>query len=148
MTDERIVEGGIELPAGRWGVVPEQNRRQRGHAFYPPFDDLAKIPALYATDGQPFAEKTIHLHYFTANSDWFIAELDPTEGVAFGWARVNYPEGEWGYIHLVELEELALPPRLVVDADGKRGLILPVLVERDLHFTPSPAAECVPGLTR
>ena len=145
MTDVRIEQGRVQLPSGAWGVVPEQNRERRGHAFYPDFEALAKIPALYATDGQPAGEKIIHLHYFSANADWYIAELDPTEGVAFGWARVNYPEGEWGYSHLVELEELCAPARAVSFGGNPIGIIPPVMVERDLHFTPLPAAECIRG---
>jgi hypothetical protein len=108
----------------------------RGHDFYPPLVDLAKIPDLYATDGQAFEEKVCHIHYFTGGSDWYIAELDPSTGLAFGWARVNYPEGEWGYVHLVELEELYIVPT------ARQGyLTLPVLVERDLDFTPTRAAD-------
>jgi len=58
VTEVRIEKGRVELPSGEWGVVPEQNRRERGHAFYPPFED------------QAVEEKTIYLHYFTGGSDW------------------------------------------------------------------------------
>ncbi|MFD9691872.1 DUF2958 domain-containing protein [Kitasatospora sp. NPDC059088] len=126
----------VEPGTWSWGAMPEQNRQARGHEFYPPFADLAKIPELYATDGQPFEQKVCHLHYFTGGSDWYIAEVDPSSGLAFGWARVNYPEGEWGYIHLVELEELYLTP-----AARPGALALPIMVERDLHFTPTRAAD-------
>lgn len=143
MSDVRAASGGIDMPSGRWGVVPEQNRHRRGHAFYPPFVDLAKIPALYATENQRADEKVMHLHYFTGGCDWYIAELDPTEGLAYGWARVNYPVGEWGYIHLVELEELYRPPRVTM-VNGRAGLFAPIVVERDLLFRPAPAADCLP----
>lgn len=119
-----------------WGVIPEQNRNARGHEFYPPFADLAKIPELYATDEQPFEEKVCYIHYFTGGSDWYIAEIDPATGLAFGWARINYPQGEWGYIHLVELEELYLAPD-----PRPEYLRLPILVERDLDFSPTRAAD-------
>ena len=145
MTEVHIAQGRVELPAGTWGVVPEQHRHERGHAFYPSFEDLAKIPALYDTDSQPVDEKTIHLHYFTANADWYIAELDPTTGLAFGWASVNYPTGEWGYTHLVELEELCIAPRAVTRAGRPVGVIPTVLVERDLHFAPTLARDCIPS---
>ncbi|MEY9846093.1 hypothetical protein ABH940_003178 [Streptacidiphilus sp. BW17] len=126
----------VEPGAWSWGVMPEQNRHARGHEFYPPFADLAKIPELYATDGQEFAGKVCHIHYFTGGSDWYIAELDPSSGLAFGWARVNYLTGEWGYIHLVELEELYLTP-----AARPGHLAVPILVERDLDFAPTRAAD-------
>ncbi|MFC1442875.1 hypothetical protein ABUW04_31965 [Streptacidiphilus sp. N1-10] len=144
MTEVRIEMGRVELPSGEWGVVPEQNRRERGHTFYPPFEDLAKIPALYATDGQAVEEKTIYLHYFTGGSDWYIAELDPKTGVAFGWARVNYPSGEWGYVNLIELEELCIAPRAVSQGGRLVGIYPQILVERDLHFTPTLARDCLP----
>ena len=134
MTDLRSTNG--EPGNWSWGVMPEQNRHVRGHEFYPSFADLAKIPKLYATEGQPFEEKVCHIHYFTGGSDWYVAELDPANGLAFGWARVNYPEGEWGYIHLVELEELYL--RLVA-RPGR--LPVRILVERDLGFAPTRAAD-------
>lgn len=130
--------GRITLPSGTWGVVPEQNRQQRGHDFYPSFAELAKIPPLGQTDGLPAAEVKVHLHYFTANCDWYITELDPTDGTAFGWARVNYPEGEWGYVNLNELEELYIPARRVA-----LGIALPVIVERDLYFEPALATDCI-----
>ncbi|MEU3562791.1 DUF2958 domain-containing protein [Kitasatospora sp. NPDC006786] len=131
----------VEPASWAWGAMPEQNRHARGHEFYPPFADLEKIPELYATDGQSFEEKVLHIHYFTGGSDWYIAEVDPASGLAFGWARVNYPEGEWGYIHLVELEELYLTPT------AKPGhLVLPIMVERDLDFTPTRAAD-IPALS-
>jgi hypothetical protein len=117
------------------------NRKRRGHDFYPGFDALANIPAIYATDDLEFDEKTIHLHYFTGGSDWLITELDPATGEAFGWARVNYPTGEWGYIDLPELEQLATPARRVPMGDGSTGIVLPAIVERDLHFTPRPFAQ-------
>ncbi|WP_052707822.1 DUF2958 domain-containing protein [Streptomyces rubellomurinus] len=126
----------VEPGTWSWGAMPEQNRRARGHEFYPPFADLAKIPELYATEGQPVDQKICHLHYFTGGSDWYIAEVDPASGLAFGWARVNYSEGEWGYIHLVELEELYLTP-----AVRPGSVALPILVERDLHFAPTRAAD-------
>ena len=127
-------DGGIELPSGRWGVQPEVNRQRRGHDFYPPFEQLAEIPALYATENTPTADKIVHLHYFVGACDWYICELDPTEGLAFGWARLGDPmNGEWGYIHLTELEEL------------NSGLLV---VERDLYFAPKRAADALPPEAR
>lgn len=141
-----IVDGVVTLPSGRWAVPPEMNRERRGHDFYPAFDVLADIPAIYATDEVVADEKLIHLHYFTGGSDWLIAELDPTTGEAFGWARVSYPVGEWGYIYLPELEQLALPARRVPVAAGIDGIIPPIVVERDLQFTPRTFSQCASEL--
>ena len=78
--------------------------RRRGHRFQAPADTLARIPALYATEGTPMADKVVHLHYFAGGWDWHLVELDPEQGLAFG--RVSSPmcpDGEWGYVDLAEL---------------------------------------------
>ncbi|MER6913961.1 DUF2958 domain-containing protein [Streptomyces sp. NPDC000594] len=115
-------------------LTPEVWRRERGHAFYPPNEVLRSIPALRATDGVPCEHKTIHAHYFAAWGDWYVTELDPASGEAFGWARLGADDtqGEWGYFDLPALESHRSP----------RGL--PNLIERDLDFEPQLAAECLP----
>ena len=37
--------------------------------------ELAKIPRLYATENVPAKDKIIHMHFFLASSDWYIAEF-------------------------------------------------------------------------
>jgi hypothetical protein len=115
-------------------LTPELRRPERGHAFYPPKDALAAIPALYETDGVPAEHKTIHAHYFASWGDWYVAEFDPATGEAFGWARLGADDyqGEWGYIDLPALESHMSRPGL------------PHLVERDMHFDPQSAAVCLP----
>lgn len=115
-------------------LPPETRRTERGHAFYPPADRLAAIPPLYGTEPTPCEHKIIHAHYFAAWGDWYIAEYDPATGEAFGWAVLgaDVTHGEWGYIDLPALESHRSP----------RGLWL--LVERDLGFTPTVAATCLP----
>lgn len=104
-------------------ALPETQRSRRGHGFYP---DTA-MPALYDTEDTPAADKTIHAHYFAGGSDWWIAELDPTTGLAYGYARIGGMDdcAEWGYVDLTELETINV----------RGGLIV---VERDLHWTPVP----------
>src|ERR1035441_7366244 len=114
--------------------MDETQRKARGHNFTPPRKVLAKIPALYATEEIPFEDKVIHLHYFSAGTDYYIAELsfEPGEDgqsgrwLGFGYARLaNQPEGaEWGLIDITALE--------AVKARSRQGL--PVLVERDKWF--------------
>jgi hypothetical protein len=120
---------------------PERQRAQRRHPFYPPATSrteaggrAAPIPALYATQGQPAAEKVLHAHYFVTGCDWWIAEYDPNTGPAFGYACLGDPNlAEWGYVDLTELEAVAVHDGLVV-------------VERDLHWVPVPAREArLPG---
>lgn len=86
-----------------------------------------QIPAIYAQDGKG-DQATAHVKLFTPDSNWtwFITEMDPQTGECFG--LVVGHERELGYFSLQELETLRGP------------LGLPV--ERDLHFTPKPLAEC------
>jgi hypothetical protein len=93
------------------------------------------IPPLYATDDTPAAEQIVHVKLFALNSTatWLVTEYDPINGVCFGYADL-YGQGaaggaEWGYFSLAELAALKWNgiPR----------------VERDLHFTPRPFAQCV-----
>jgi hypothetical protein len=105
--------------------LTETQRQRRGHDFYPPKADLAKVPALYATERTPAEDKIIRQHYFAGGSDWYVAELDPETGEAFGYAKqAAYPEGaEWGYVSLPELEQVS----------AHHGL---VIAERDLDWEP------------
>ena len=118
-------------PAPAPRAFPEQHRRERGHGFYPPADQLAAIPPLYGSEDVAIADKVIHLHYFVRDCDWWIAEYDPATGDAFGYARLHGDDtnAEWGYVNLPELEalhqqgnitrtapnRLRLLPRLIVD---------------------------------
>lgn len=115
-------------------LPPEIRRTERGHAFYPTKAVMGRIPALYATDGQPLEHKTVHAHYFAAWGDWYVVEVDPATGEAFGWARIGIDDhdGEWGYIDLPALESF------------RQSSGLPHLVERDMHFEPQTAADCLP----
>jgi hypothetical protein len=85
---------------------------------------LKTIPALYATERTPLDEKTLHAHYFFGDHDWYLAELDPDAGRAFGYSTGG--SCEWGYMDLFEMEATV----------GAWNII-----ERDLHFTPQTAQE-------
>lgn len=126
MTDDQTTHTGPQQPS----LPAEHHRERRGHDFYPPPQALAAIPALYATENVPPADKIVHLHYFASNADWYITELDPNSGIAFGWAQLA--EGEWGNVSLPELEEV------------NSGLII---VERDLYFQPTRVGD-IPGIGR
>lgn len=109
----------------------ETQRQLRGHDFLPPAAERSPIPGERGTEHIPLAEKVIHVHYFCATADWWIAEMWPEDGrwMAFGYAQfASMPEcAEWGLIPLDELEETR------VNAGP-----LPIIVERDLHWTPVP----------
>src|SRR5437763_16878759 len=111
----------------------ETRRRERGHLFYPTDDEAARIPRVYATEHIPLDDKLLHLHYFTAACDWWIAEYDPESGRAFGYACLNGDarNAECGAIDLTELEAVRVGP---------------VMVQRDLHWTATLARDAaLPG---
>jgi hypothetical protein len=113
-------------------TLPETQRRRRGHAFYPP----GPLPALYSTERTRARDKEIHAHYFAGSCDWWLAEYDPDEGLAFGYACLGDPQNaEWGYVHLPELEAVNVRGGLVV-------------VERDLDWQPTRFADVAHHCTR
>lgn len=75
----------------------------------PTKERLSKIPKLYETEGVPLKGKLIHLHFFIAGSDWYVAEYDG-EDLFLGYAILNQDleNAEWGYISFNELKELKL----------------------------------------
>jgi hypothetical protein len=130
-------------------MLTETHRRERGHTFYPAADELATIPTLYDTETVAAADKVIHLHYFVRDCDWWIAELDPDTGLAFGYACLHgdTTTAEWGYIDLTELEGLYQAAQVQTDRNGRPTRLLPhLIVERDLHWTARPAGQAdLPG---
>ena len=94
--------------------------------------ELNKIPRLYGTEDVPVKDKVIHLHFFLASSDWFIAEYDGDD-IFFGFACLNNWKdlAEWGYISFKELKELKVKQSIGID--GQRVLI-PLEVDRDLKW--------------
>jgi hypothetical protein len=123
-------------------LLPETQHQRRGHNFYPPKAVVERIPPLYGTDHIPAEDKMIWLHYFTSNSDWFIAELNPNDGIAFGFACLggDRQNAEWGYMDLEELEAV----RGKVANLPVRGFS--IIVERDCHWVRKPAIEAIPWL--
>ncbi len=109
----------------------ETQRARRGHGFLPPAAELAEVPALYETDHIQAEDKLIPLHYFSAAGDWWVAEIGTDDGqlLAFGYARLaGYPDGEWGYVDLAELEQVNVHHGLVI-------------AERDLWWKPRKFAD-------
>lgn len=67
------------------------------------------IPRLYATESVPLQEKIVYEHWVLSecNFHWLIAEVDAEKKLAFGWACLNdVQNAEWGYINILELEEI------------------------------------------
>jgi hypothetical protein len=96
----------------------EVMRNSRGHDFLPGWDALTAIPQLYATESTPLDDKVIHLHFFVGGCDWYVAELDDDEWLAFGYVNLGDSQNaEWGYFSLVELESVVIEPGYVIERD-------------------------------
>lgn len=97
-------------------TLPETNRARRGHQFWP--TKAADVPALYSGEFVAMADKVVTAHYFVGGSDWWLTELDPATGVAFGFcAPQGRSTGEWGLVDMVELEAMRPAGWLVVERD-------------------------------
>jgi hypothetical protein len=84
-----------------------------------------RTPGLYATENEPIEEKAGRAKWFSPTFTWFMCELDPETGEAFGYVE-NLSEpafSEWGYFNLREMGEVFV---------GGPGL--PVYIERDLYY--------------
>lgn len=43
------------------------------------------------------SDKQLHAHYFVGGCDWYVAELSPGDGDAFGYADLGH--GEWRFFN-------------------------------------------------
>ncbi len=84
-----------------------------------PADIQATIPGLYATEKE--ADALARVKLFCGGYTWYVTELDPTTGEAFGLVFGQFTE--LGYFSIPEMEALRVGP---------------YRVERDIHFTPTP----------
>lgn len=100
----------------------------RGHEFLSA-EIAAYVPDLYATEDTPTDDKIVHLHFFTASMDWYVAEVDDDLSLGFGYANLgNDQNAEWGYVDLIEMGDLVI--------EHANGLLQ--IVERDLNWLPKP----------
>lgn len=98
-------------------TFPELHRDRRGYSFYGA--QLSAAPDLYATDGVPLEDKTVHERYFLGESSWLIFETDKETGEAFGFVILNGDgqNAEMGYIDIMALEGVETPNGVVIDRD-------------------------------
>jgi hypothetical protein len=84
----------------------------------PSKERLGKIPRLYETESIPLKDKLIHLHFFIAGCDWYIAEFDGDD-LFWGFAILNndYLNAEWGFISFSELKAIKISGWLEIDCE-------------------------------
>jgi hypothetical protein len=71
-----------------------------------PLPTSNEIHELYESEKVPLEQKIIYQRYHIKQIGfyWLVAELDPKENIAFGFANLNDEEmSEWGYIDISEL---------------------------------------------
>lgn len=101
--------------------------RRRGHEFLPR-GTVERLPGLGTQDGKGM-EAVVQVKFFGGGAAvWYVTELDPATGEAFGWADLGMGCGELGYMDLGEIGTVV-------------GRLLPM--ERDLHFKPCTLREAV-----
>jgi hypothetical protein len=78
---------------------------------------LDQIPRLYVTEPVDLKDKLIYLHFFIADSDWYIAEFNGDD-IFWGFAILgqDYFNAEWGCIPFSELKAINIHG-LEVDCD-------------------------------
>jgi hypothetical protein len=116
----------------------ETQRRLRGHRFLPAKSELAKISGCKKTERIPVADKVIHVHYFSAAFDYWLAEIWPetedgeTRWYGFGFASLaSFPDGEWSLMDFTDMEQV----------QGRTPQGLPIIIERDLWWQPKKFSE-------
>ena len=79
---------------------------------------LTRLPKLYDTEHIAIKEKLIHLHFFMARCDWYIAEFDGKD-LLWGFSILNndYQMAEWGYISFSELKSIRVNGWIEVDCE-------------------------------
>lgn len=98
-------------------TLPETNRTWRGHRFYG--EDVLSAPPLYATEDIEREDKEVVAHFFLGSSNWWIIEVNPEDGIAFGFCLLNgdWHNAELGYVSLIELEGIRIHGMLLVERD-------------------------------
>jgi hypothetical protein len=121
------------IGANQLHVIAHGTRGEEKEFFIDKLAEMAntvnEMPKTYETEGTSMDDKTITLHYFTPNADWYIIEKDMGDGSddttqyeAFGVADIGMGLSGGGYISIDEIV-------------NKYG------AELDLHWTPCTVAE-------
>ena len=94
-----------------------------------PREVAATVPPLMSQDGKGM-DATVHVKLFNpcGSQTWWITELDPKTGEAFGYVT-GMIEDEWGSVSLHEIAAVRGP--------------LGIGIERDLHFKPKTLREAL-----
>ena len=112
----------------------------------PPQEVLDQVPRLRANEKAQTSirDTIIHLHFFIAGCDWWIAEYN---GDDMFWGFVNLNDdlcAEWGYVLFSELKSIATSGLAAPIYDAETGEVmamLPLAMEWDENWVPKPFRE-------
>lgn len=130
---DKLDERRERLEAQAATMMPmDQVRRHRiGRTKFLPATVLNSAPPLYQTEHTKDAVVVAKWFNPMGRGTWFMTELDPVEGRAFGYVVSNLGSDcdEYGYFMLGELAALRL-------RFGMR-------IERDIHWRPVPMSKAI-----
>ena len=127
--DDQVQADTVELLQALGARRLEPHRELRGHDFFLPVDEMARIPSIAEARTMPPVERLLLVHYFTAYCDWFVAGFSPRTGIAYGYTDdPEFSISVWGRFDLNALCRLVIPCEP------------PVVVWRDQEWRPQPAA--------
>ena len=125
-------------------MFTEVNRELRGHPFMPP--KSSDLPELYQSEHTQAADKPIWARFYLGSMNWWLAEWDLIQGLAFGLVTLGdgrERDAEWGYFLLPELEAIRVDRLMLLDG---AQIAMPAVVERDLTFVaPLVARDAIPS---
>ena len=108
---------------------PETRRADRTDRFWPTAKQVETIPAIGANKGVMAEAVLMHLKFTEPGAAYYVAELDPETGSAFGYIDTGDPTvDEWGHFNLVDLEKRKVP---------SAGAITPGAVQRVTDWRPA-----------
>lgn len=81
------------------------------------YQELEKLPALYATDGMKGDLPAVKLFTPWANATWILWEYDPEQQTGFGLCDLGLGFPEMGYVSLEEVAELTGPGGIGVERE-------------------------------
>lgn len=111
----------------------------------PPQEVLNQVPRLYVNEQNQTAIKDIiiHVHFFVASCDWWIAEYDGDD-LFWGFCHLGDDlNAEWGYVSFTELKSIGESVSVPIKDATTGELIgrMPLMVEYDEYWNPKPFGE-------
>jgi len=84
----------------------------------PSEDVLEKIPRLFETEHIPIKDKLVYLHFYIADSHWWVVEYDGSDQFfCFCILNGDHFNSEWGYTSFKDLKNIKVNGWMEVEND-------------------------------